>query len=347
MPNPPPRCCERICRSSTEPNSCFKELSVTDLLSLVPRPIIEPIWKDVPCPSSLSSSPSSRQTALRRPPLSRCASSATGTSIGTREAACARAAHAARRSSGSRRRRRAASLPTKQHRSRTGTRSGRQIGCETAPANRARAEAAISELYADLGKSAPKFVWVQSPAAARLTLWRQLGRGRLCLGRQYLGQRITNPLNPMTRVERGLWDYFASEVRDPLRGQLITLAHQLEPLLNGQLGRQADAQLRDTVERKRSGTTPELYGGPRGQHEAHWIAIHVIARDFGGVCGDRRTAGSGTPRRGCSPLSEGSLRNGARVSCSPFHARCRRPSRRTPGPMTSKPRTTRWRHEHD
>src|SRR5207253_6789473 len=42
------------------------------------------------------------------------------------------------------------------------------VGLSTAPADRARAEAAIAEMYGLVGEQPPRFLWVDSPATAIL-----------------------------------------------------------------------------------------------------------------------------------------------------------------------------------
>lgn len=43
-----------------------------------------------------------------------------------------------------------------------------RIGCSTAPADRPRAEAAITEMYRIIGKDKPQFIWFDSPATCIL-----------------------------------------------------------------------------------------------------------------------------------------------------------------------------------
>jgi hypothetical protein len=50
-------------------------------------------------------------------------------------------------------------------------RSWFQIGSSCEPANRTRAEAAITAMYAEIGEPPPKFLWVKSPATACLAIW--------------------------------------------------------------------------------------------------------------------------------------------------------------------------------
>ena len=45
-----------------------------------------------------------------------------------------------------------------------------QVGTRTAPADRPRAEAAIAQLYEAIGEVPPRFLWCDSPLAARLAM---------------------------------------------------------------------------------------------------------------------------------------------------------------------------------
>ncbi|HEV7964775.1 MAG TPA: hypothetical protein VGP57_19690 [Actinoplanes sp.] len=166
------------------------------------------------------------------------------------------------------------------------------------PADRSAAEAAITDLYADVGRPAPDFVWVPSPAAARHLLPRS--RLRLSI---HDGPPVTGP-----------W-----RLRTQLANRLSALRHALD----ARTGRRHDASWsftrppaavseRDPIEALRAGVslthlfhtgvtevvrrsvrdglgTPLRAAGDHGtmdltfygQHEAHWIAPYDIRRRTG------------------------------------------------------------------
>jgi hypothetical protein len=153
------------------------------------------------------------------------------------------------------------------------------VGVDSAPADRLRAEAAIARLYEEIGVPPPRFVWVPSPAVGARVLRRE--------GLLSAGDRVGSDLTLWhlgERIEDCLWSYLACEVWGGARDQLQAAWEGLRAPLGAQLGYAVSHHLEDEVRRagfKVSGWT--YYMGPRGQHEAHWLAIHTFAYGVLGI----------------------------------------------------------------
>jgi hypothetical protein len=155
-----------------------------------------------------------------------------------------------------------------------------RIGCDTAPADRPRAEAAIAALYRDVGADPPPFVWVSSPAAAAEVFLSRTPPGA------FLRDRFTNPGNQTDRIDDALWGFLSREHEGPL-DELMKMKERLRARLGDQLGRCVGAAVAARVGSRFPGSGsaegPRFEGAPRGQHEAYWIAMHTFARDVVGV----------------------------------------------------------------
>jgi hypothetical protein len=155
-----------------------------------------------------------------------------------------------------------------------------RIGCETAPADRPRAEAAIASLYRDIGVEPPPFTWVDSPGAAPGVFLSPMPAG------EYLGDRFTQPGSPGERINDSLDDFLSREHAGPA-GDLLAPWKALRAQLADQLGRCVGAALAARFGSRFPGSGssggPRFEGAPRGQHEAFWIAMHTFARDVVGV----------------------------------------------------------------
>ena len=120
-----------------------------------------------------------------------------------------------------------------------------QVGLCTDPADRPRAQSAITAMYACLDKPAPIFLWFDSPMSCQLVM-HLLSQTEL---RDQLGDQLGGQL----------WGQLRGQLRDQLWGQL---RDQLEDQLWGQLGDQLGDQLRDQLEGQLEG---QLWGQLRGQ----------------------------------------------------------------------------------
>jgi hypothetical protein len=155
-----------------------------------------------------------------------------------------------------------------------------RIGCDTAPAERPRAEAAIAALYRDAGAEPPPFVWVDSPAAAAGVFLAAPEPGEL------LGLRLTHPVRDGERIDDSL-DCFLRIENEAAASSILKIEGQLRPRLRDQLGRCVAAALVARVGARFPGVAawegPAFTTVPRGQHEAYWIAAHTFARDVVGA----------------------------------------------------------------
>ena len=126
------------------------------------------------------------------------------------------------------------------------------VGSCCEPADRPRAETAITAMYAEIGEAAPRFIWTQSPATACLAIWAL--------------RRIAQDDN----LESSLRDSLGSNLRDSLESSLES---SLRDSLRGSLG---------------SSLWDSLRSSWWGQHEASWIAFYDFCRQIGVVYEERR-----------------------------------------------------------
>ena len=88
-------------------------------------------------------------------------------------------------------------------------------GVCTDPADRPTAEAAIARMYALLGKPAPQFVWVDSPATANLAIWLLSGRVGDSLG-DSLRDSLRVTYTPFWGGQDAYWIAYYTFARDIL-----------------------------------------------------------------------------------------------------------------------------------
>ena len=136
-------------------------------------------------------------------------------------------------------------------------------------------------LYDGAWRLPPRFVWVPSPAVGGCILRRE----GLLSAEDHVGFDLTHwRLGTGDRIERSLWTFLAREVSSELREELLAWWDWLCPALGEQLGYAYSGHLEDEVRRagfEVSGMS--YYSGPRGQHEAHWLAVHTFAYGVLGV----------------------------------------------------------------
>jgi hypothetical protein len=167
------------------------------------------------------------------------------------------------------------------------------IGRDTEPADRPCAETAIAGLYREMGREPPCFRWALSPADAGVILRSQPRGPEHGIG-QFLGHDFMGAV-AADAIEQAFWSFLATNVRGTLRETLLAASHELGRSLEdlGRVTRDAAAD--------QAGT---LGWGPRGQHDAHWLAVHTFARDVAGVwyprMWSRRLDGWAKAARACS-----------------------------------------------
>src|SRR5262249_29101159 len=103
---------------------------------------------------------------------------------------------------------------------------------------------------------------------------------------EHLGDRFTSPGRAGERIGES-FDAFLRLELDGLAGELDALGKDLRARLADQLGWCVGAGLAARVGSRvpwaRASEGPRFERGPRGQHEACWIAVHTFARDVVGV----------------------------------------------------------------
>jgi hypothetical protein len=158
----------------------------------------------------------------------------------------------------------------------------RVVGLDTARADRARAERAITSLYAEIGKPAPRFLHVASPAQClvMLALRARAGASPLVPLGDSLWERVEEELG--VQLEDQLADYpwnrLLYQIWRPLRDQLWD---QLRSRLQDQLRDDFRERLEDRLAWGRVYT---------GQHDATWIAFYMFAREELGCTYDDRSS---------------------------------------------------------
>ncbi|MGH9931011.1 MAG: DUF6745 domain-containing protein [Pyrinomonadaceae bacterium] len=117
-----------------------------------------------------------------------------------------------------------------------------EVGTSTAPADRPRAEKSITAMYARIGKTAPKFLWCDSPAIAALALHAIKSKGEI-------------PASLWASLRASLW----ASLWDSLWASLwASLRDSLWDSLGASLG-------------------ASFYG----QHESYWVAFYIFCRQIG------------------------------------------------------------------
>ena len=169
-----------------------------------------------------------------------------------------------------------------------------EVGLSTTPADRPAAEAAITRLYAEVGRPAPTFVWQPSPMACMQAM-DQLRRGSA--GRPpglwdelwdgpYEGQE--NALAEELYLEWEELEYgdsYGYEDEQKLPFELVAgLGNGLLDGLWDGLGAPLWGQLRQDLARPpHAPTEPWLSERGWGQHNVYWIALHLFAASELGV----------------------------------------------------------------
>ena len=120
-------------------------------------------------------------------------------------------------------------------------------GTSCEPADRPAAEAAITEMYHLLGKPAPRFVWVASPATASLAIHLLSGKAESSLG---------------SSLGSSLWSSLGSSLGSSLRSSLWS-------------------SLRSSLRSSLESSLRSLRSCFWGQHEAYWIAFYDVPRRLG------------------------------------------------------------------
>jgi hypothetical protein len=161
------------------------------------------------------------------------------------------------------------------------------IGSCCAPADRVRAEAAITTMYTEIGEKPPKFVWVQSPATGVLAICaiNKLGEAKV---EHDLGDSLWTSLRDSLgdSLRDSLWTSLGGSLRDSLRDSLWTsLRDSLRDSLWTGLGGSLWTSLRDSLRDSLGDSLGDLIWCKTwwGQQEAYWIAYYAFCRDVIGV----------------------------------------------------------------
>ena len=126
-----------------------------------------------------------------------------------------------------------------------------EIGLNTQPADRPRAEQAISEMYKLIGKKPPTFVWCQSILEVQLYI------------------------NTKANLWDNLWANLRANLRDNLRANL---GANLRDNLRDNLGANLRANLRDNLRDHNLQFINTFFWG---QQDSYWIAYYLFAGEIG------------------------------------------------------------------
>jgi len=136
-----------------------------------------------------------------------------------------------------------------------------QLGLQTGPADRPRAEAGVREAYRERGFAEPKeILWARSPHEGALMA-------------NQLGYQLLHQLRDQFREQ--LW----GQLSDQLRDQLVQLWDQLWNQLGDQLGRQLMEQLMDQLTYQQLTYQLPCYG----QHDLYWLWHYQAVKDILGL----------------------------------------------------------------
>jgi len=172
------------------------------------------------------------------------------------------------------------------------------IGTSTAPADRPKAEAAISKMYQFIGKPQPKFIWCDSPATcilARLVLqeWLKTAKDESSLWSSLessLGSSLRSSLwsslgsSLESSLESSLWSSLRSSLGSSLRSSLwsslgssleSSLWSSLRSSLWSSLGSSLESSLRSSLwSSLGSSLESSLRSSWWGQQEQYWIGFY-------------------------------------------------------------------------
>jgi hypothetical protein len=178
-----------------------------------------------------------------------------------------------------------------------------KVGLSTLPADRPRAEAAISEMYAILEKPRPRFVWCDSPLTAQVImyLWPTIGDSlERALGsspRASLWEILGDSLE--VSLEESLGNSLGESLRDSLRDSLgrslgeslwgslgeglgNSLSESLWEILGDSLRESLGDSLGDVLQdRLRDSTIPYVPTSMWGQMDAYWVAFYKFCAEVG------------------------------------------------------------------
>ena len=161
-----------------------------------------------------------------------------------------------------------------------------RIGTCTDPCDRAPIEAAVTAMYARIGKPSPRIIWTNGPATTallvaflrqsaslgaslRASLWASLGAS--------LGDSLRDSLGA------SLWASLGASLRDSL---WASLGASLRASLGASLGASLRASLGDSLGASLRDSLRDLLGGSLGdslqwwgQQEAYWVAYYLYCVD--------------------------------------------------------------------
>ena len=139
-----------------------------------------------------------------------------------------------------------------------------RIGTSTEPADRPRAEAAITAMYAEMGEKVPHFIWFDSPATAVMGQW---------VLKNYDKKLLEHSLRASLRASLGasLW----ASLWDSLRASLWD---SLGDSLGDSLRDSLRASLWDSL-----GDGNVNWSFYWGQHDAYWVAYYKFCSAVVGV----------------------------------------------------------------
>ncbi|MFL6113961.1 MAG: DUF6745 domain-containing protein [Catenulispora sp.] len=154
-------------------------------------------------------------------------------------------------------------------------------GLNTAPADRPRAETAITEMYRLIGKAAPQFLWVDSPATANLAMWLFDGKLKGSSLRSSLDSSLYSSLD--SSLYSSLRSSLDSSLDSSLYSSLYSsLASSLDSSLDSSLGSSLDSSLYSSLASSLDSSNLSLnYNYLWGSYESYWIAFYQVPEQLG------------------------------------------------------------------
>jgi hypothetical protein len=169
------------------------------------------------------------------------------------------------------------------------------IGSSTEPTDKPRAERAITAMYARIGKPAPRFIHVDSPATASLAIYD--------LTRLAKDKTLGSSLG--SSIESSLWSSLGSSFGSSLRSSIesslrssleSSLRSSIESSLWTSLWSSIESSLRSSIESSLwsslwsslgsslwSSLGSSLRSAYLGQESAYWVSFYAFCRDVVGV----------------------------------------------------------------
>ncbi len=152
-------------------------------------------------------------------------------------------------------------------------------------ADRSRLHAALTDAYAELGKTAPKLLLFDSPAACMmaikvLQMWDQMGPQMSDQMWAQMSDHMWDQMGAQMRAQ--MWDQMGPQMRDQMWAQMSDqMSDQMSGQMSGKMRAQMWDQMGDQMSDQMSGE--EVWNGNclEGSQDLYWIGMYKFAEYLG------------------------------------------------------------------